>query len=85
MDTPLQLIDALEVDGPRPPEDVSSGPRVEALLATMRIRDGVTLPSGPVLLVDDFYRTGWTMTVAASLLRDAGVRAVLPLAVHQRP
>jgi ATP-dependent DNA helicase RecQ len=36
---------------------------------------------GPVLLVDDRIETGWTMTVAAKLLRDAGVPAVLPLAL----
>ena len=36
---------------------------------------------GPVLLVDDQIDTGWTMTVAAALLRDAGATAVLPLAL----
>jgi ATP-dependent DNA helicase RecQ len=36
---------------------------------------------GPVLLVDDQIDTGWTMTVAAMLLRDAGAPAVLPLAL----
>jgi ATP-dependent DNA helicase RecQ len=34
--------------------------------------------NGPVLLVDDRLDTGWTMTVAAKLLREAGVPAVLP-------
>ncbi len=34
---------------------------------------------GPVLLVDDRLETGWTMTVAARLLRKAGATAVLPL------
>ncbi|MBE1537882.1 RecQ family ATP-dependent DNA helicase [Actinomadura algeriensis] len=34
---------------------------------------------GPVLLVDDRVETGWTMTVAARLLRHAGAPAVLPL------
>jgi ATP-dependent DNA helicase RecQ len=33
---------------------------------------------GPVLLVDDRVDTGWTMTVAAKLLRETGVPAVLP-------
>jgi ATP-dependent DNA helicase RecQ len=33
----------------------------------------------PVLLVDDRVETGWTMTVAARLLREAGAAAVLPL------
>ena len=81
----LELIDALEVGGPRPPEDVASGPRVEALFESMKLREGAKLPNGPLLLVDDFYRTGWTMTVAASLLRSAGASSVLPLVVHQRP
>ena len=36
---------------------------------------------GPVLLVDDRVETGWTMTVAARLLRQAGAPAVLPLAL----
>ena len=34
---------------------------------------------GPVLLVDDRVESGWTMTVAAKLLREAGAPAVLPL------
>ena len=34
---------------------------------------------GPVLLVDDLLDTGWTMTVAAMTLREAGAPAVLPL------
>jgi ATP-dependent DNA helicase RecQ len=36
---------------------------------------------GPVLLVDDRVDTGWTMTAAAKLLRDAGAPAVLPFAL----
>jgi ATP-dependent DNA helicase RecQ len=32
-----------------------------------------------VLLVDDLVDTGWTLTVAAKLLREAGAPAVLPL------
>ena len=34
---------------------------------------------GPVLLIDDFVDSGWTMTVAARMLRQAGAPAVLPL------
>ena len=37
--------------------------------------------AGPVLLVDDLVDSGWTMTVAARLLRQAGAPAVLPLAL----
>ena len=59
--------------------------RVRALLAGLRLRDDVQVPGGPVLLVDDTYRTGWTATVAAALLRQAGATAVLPLVLHQLP
>jgi ATP-dependent DNA helicase RecQ len=34
---------------------------------------------GPVLLVDDYTDSGWTLAVAARLLRRAGAEAVLPL------
>jgi len=36
---------------------------------------------GPVLLVDDFVDSRWTLTVAARLLRRAGADAVLPFAL----
>ncbi|HEY7226056.1 MAG TPA: RecQ family ATP-dependent DNA helicase [Micromonosporaceae bacterium] len=36
---------------------------------------------GPVLLVDDLVDSGWTMTVAARALRQAGAPAVLPFAL----
>ena len=39
----------------------------------------------PVLLIDARYRSGWSMTVAAALLREAGCSAVLPLVLHQQP
>jgi len=43
------------------------------------VRDVIGGLDGPVLVVDDRIETGWTMTVAARLLRQAGARAVLPL------
>ena len=46
---------------------------------------GSGLPDGPLLVVDDTYRSGWTMTVAAALLRQAGATSVVPLVVHQLP
>jgi ATP-dependent DNA helicase RecQ len=45
------------------------------------VRDAVGTLDGPVLVVDDRIETGWTMTVAARLLRQAGAPAVLPLAL----
>ncbi|MFC7613629.1 RecQ family ATP-dependent DNA helicase [Actinokineospora soli] len=37
--------------------------------------------AGPVLLVDDRVDTGWTMTVAGTVLREAGADLVLPFAL----
>ncbi len=42
-------------------------------------------PSGPVLLVDDQSGSGWTLTVAAALLREAGAGPVYPLVLRRRP
>jgi ATP-dependent DNA helicase RecQ len=39
------------------------------------------MPAGPVLLLDDLVVTGWTMTLAASAIREAGATGVLPLAL----
>ncbi|HET6635226.1 MAG TPA: RecQ family ATP-dependent DNA helicase [Streptomyces sp.] len=41
--------------------------------------ESVAAAGGPVLLVDDFTETGWTLAVAARLLRRAGAAHVLPL------
>ena len=53
-----------------------------ALVVPEDLRDALASHGdGPVLLVDDQIDTGWTMTVAAMRLRDAGAPAVLPLAL----
>ena len=39
--------------------------------------------SKPVLLVDDMVDSGWTFTVCAALLRQAGSGAVFPVALAQ--
>jgi ATP-dependent DNA helicase RecQ len=36
---------------------------------------------GPVLLVDDLTDSGWTLTMAARVVRAAGAAAVLPFAL----
>ena len=45
------------------------------------VGEAIARLGGPVLLVDDRVETGWTMTVAAKLVREAGAPAVLPLAL----
>ncbi|MER6070840.1 RecQ family ATP-dependent DNA helicase [Streptomyces sp. NPDC001817] len=50
-----------------------------ALTVSPALASALTAADGPVLLVDDFTETGWTLAVAARLLRRSGARAVLPL------
>jgi ATP-dependent DNA helicase RecQ len=52
-----------------------------AIVVPDELRGALKESNGPVLLIDDQIDTGWTMTVAAALLRDAGAPAVLPLAL----
>ncbi|HVB46202.1 MAG TPA: DEAD/DEAH box helicase [Streptosporangiaceae bacterium] len=63
----------------------NSAQRLAALWHTLTVPDTVraalAAPDGPVLLVDDHIDTGWTMTVAAKLLRECGAPAVLPFAL----
>ncbi|WP_449407777.1 RecQ family ATP-dependent DNA helicase [Microbacterium maritypicum] len=46
--------------------------------------DGLDVPAGPVLLVDDLANSRWTLTIAARTLRRAGATAVLPFALALR-
>ena len=59
-----------------------SGPPICSIAPALR--PGVRF-DGPVLFVDDTIRTRWTLTVAGSLLAEAGATLVLPLAIHQLP
>ncbi|MFD5224791.1 RecQ family ATP-dependent DNA helicase [Microbacterium sp. NPDC058342] len=46
--------------------------------------EGLEIPGGPVLLVDDLADSRWTLTVAARALRQAGADAVLPFVLALR-
>ncbi len=80
----LPLRDLLEVTGPAPDEGLSPAARARALAGRFRLAAPVP-PGAVVLLVDDVWRTGWTMTVAGALLRESGAAAVLPFALRQQP
>jgi len=53
----------------------------ERLAVPESVREAAGRVGGAVLLVDDRVDSGWTMTVGAMLLREAGAAAVLPLAL----
>jgi ATP-dependent DNA helicase RecQ len=63
----------------------NSAQRLAGLWRAMHVppllAENLATVGGPVLLVDDQIDTGWTMTVASKLLRDAGAPAVLPFAL----
>ncbi|MGW3497561.1 RecQ family ATP-dependent DNA helicase [Streptomyces sp. NPDC001020] len=61
----------------------NSAQRLRALSGTFAVSeelaDALKRSPGPVLLVDDYTDSGWTLAVAARLLRQAGGEKVLPL------
>ncbi|GAA2330459.1 RecQ family ATP-dependent DNA helicase [Streptomyces kunmingensis] len=61
----------------------NSAQRLRALEGTLTLEPELTealaRAGGPVLLVDDYTETGWTLAMAARLLRRAGAEGVLPL------
>jgi len=59
----------------------NSAYRVAQLWGTFRVPEQVAAVGGPVLLVTGPQDTGWTVTVAATALVEAGPEEVLPLAV----
>ncbi|MGW2261516.1 RecQ family ATP-dependent DNA helicase [Streptomyces sp. NPDC001780] len=65
------------------PSRTNSAQRVRALHETLTVpaelADAVASAGGPVLLVDDLADSGWTLAVAARLLRRAGAQGVFPL------
>jgi len=66
-----------------PGQQFNSAKRVQAVRGTLampkELAAAVAACGGPVLLLDDRVDTGWTITLAAALIRHAGAPAVLPL------
>jgi ATP-dependent DNA helicase RecQ len=89
----LPLLGSLSYDGsgPRgehspgqaPAQQFNSPQRLQAIWRELRLpgplASTVASLGGPVLVIDDRIDSGWTMTVAARLLREAGAPRVLPL------
>jgi ATP-dependent DNA helicase RecQ len=57
----------------------NSAQRVKAVRGTFGVPAGLVLDGRPLLLVDDVVDSGWTLTEAARVLREAGAGPVLPL------
>jgi ATP-dependent DNA helicase RecQ len=82
----LPLLGAVPpVDGDAPTGRGNSAQRVRTLHGAHRLPGPLASTAaaltGPVLLVDDLVDSGWTMTMVARALRQAGAPAVLPFAL----
>jgi ATP-dependent DNA helicase RecQ len=82
----LPHIGAIVHDGPpRPAARTNSAQRLVQLWGTLTLEQGLVdhlfgdFAGRPVLLLDDVTDSGWTLTLAARLLRQAGASAVYPL------
>jgi len=81
----LPLLDCFTWSGPQCPENLPSTPHVCLLEQAIRINPGVRLPPGPALLCSTTARSCWTITVAATLLAEAGSPDTLALILHRKP
>lgn len=65
------------------PRRHNSAQRLRSVWHTLTVptdlAEALTDNPGHILLVDDRIETGWTMTVATRLLKEAGARSTLPL------
>jgi ATP-dependent DNA helicase RecQ len=80
----LPLLGSVEYAGDAPRIARSnSAQRLKALAGALTVPPALAAAlresGGPVLLVDDMTETGWTLAVAARMLRRAGAEGVLPL------
>lgn len=76
-----RLDDLRYAPGRRATTAANSAYRVAALQGSWLPPAELPAGIGPVLLVDDVTDTGWTLTIAARLLRAAGAPQVLPFAL----
>lgn len=81
----LPLFDAFSWQGPACPENQPSASHVKHLEKVIRLQKLTNLPAGPVLLCATTARTCWTMTLAAALLSEAGVKSVMAIVLHRQP
>jgi len=77
----LPVSTRLQIVGDAQPDQgaMNSAQRIAAVWQRFRLVDPEAVAGASVLLVDDRCATGWTLTVAARLLRESGARTVRPL------
>jgi len=81
----IPVIDAIAITGPPETGKLSAKARAAYQEPRITIASDIDLAGNTVLLLDDRIRTGWTTTIAAAHLRQAGATHVLPVAIHKEP
>ncbi|AZI57093.1 RecQ family ATP-dependent DNA helicase [Nakamurella antarctica] len=74
----------LAQDGPLNTGQSNSAQRLKTVVNRHHLHLESNLGAGPVLLVDDYTDSGWTLTVTAKALREAGATAVYPFVLGVR-
>jgi ATP-dependent DNA helicase RecQ len=78
----MQVADPISASGPGFQRDAAIS--VESARGALnRLSISGPVPAGPVLLLDDNTRSGFTLTVAAALLRESGAGPVYPLVLQK--
>jgi ATP-dependent DNA helicase RecQ len=79
----LSLLGSVECEPDAPAVRSNSAQRLKVLQSRLSVPPalaaGLAEAPGPVLLVDDYTETGWTLAVAARMLLRSGAGEVLPL------
>ncbi len=75
----LPLLGTLEAVRATSGSRSNSAQRLRAVAGAFAVPPGLVFDGSPLLLVDDLVDTGWTLTEAVRLLREAGSGPVLPL------
>lgn len=81
----LPLLDAFSWHGPACPENLAGPAHVKHLEDAIHLENFTKVPDGPILLCATAARTCWTLTLAATLLTEAGAPGVMALVLHRRP
>jgi ATP-dependent DNA helicase RecQ len=75
---------AFTAGGPTGEPGGNSAYRLAGVLNAFGMPASMSLPAGPILLVDDLADSRWTLTVAGRVLRRAGADAVLSFVLALR-
>ncbi len=84
--TPIDAVRRVRADAPPQSQMENSATQAANVLGAFQVAVPTGgFPAGPGLLLDDSLRSGWTMTVVAEALLDAGAQQVLPFVLWKRP